>query len=88
MYGKKRSQRQNGGLKHSKKQRQISGSGVGIIQGGGSGLGGSPLNEKSEFAKAGIDMSVSQRGTVGDNMLKIFPSMGARGRGRGRGAYM
>jgi RNA recognition motif-containing protein len=88
MYGKKRSQRQNGGLKHNKKQRQISGSGVGIIQGGGSGLSGSPLNEKSEFAKAGIDMSVSQRGTVGDNMLKIFPSMGARGRGRGRGAYM
>jgi hypothetical protein len=39
--------------------------------------------KNSEFAKQGVDMSVSE---TNDKLLTIFPSL-SRGRGRGRG-YM
>lgn len=82
MFGKKgRSKRRDDGG-GPQKRRQMAGSGVGRIQ------DGSPLSKTSAFAKAGVDMSMSdskQGGKGDDKMLSIFPSMG---RGRGRGAYM
>ena len=48
---------------------------------------GSILGGSSVLAKAGVDMSVSQKAGGGEKgMVSIFPSM--RGRGRGRGGYM
>eukprot|EP00551_Chaetoceros_affinis_P007062 CAMPEP_0203662502 /NCGR_PEP_ID=MMETSP0090-20130426/451_1 /ASSEMBLY_ACC=CAM_ASM_001088 /TAXON_ID=426623 /ORGANISM="Chaetoceros affinis, Strain CCMP159" /LENGTH=488 /DNA_ID=CAMNT_0050525301 /DNA_START=1 /DNA_END=1467 /DNA_ORIENTATION=- len=50
---------------------------------------GTILGGSSVLAKAGVDMSISQKTEDGEsNLSSIFPSMG-RGRGRGgRGAYM
>ena len=79
-FGKEgRSKRGNGS--GSRSQKHMVGGGVGMIQ-----ESGSPLSMSSSFAKAGVDMSISDKRSSGDkSMLTIFPSMG---RGRGRGAYM
>ena len=75
MFGKKgRSPRRgsdgDGSQKYSK---QMAGGGMGR------------LSKTSNFSKAGIDMSVSEREGGDVDMGSIFPSMS---RGRGRGAYM
>ena len=75
MFGKKgRSPRRGSdGDGSQKNSKQMAGGGMGR------------LSKTSNFSKAGIDMSVSEREGGDVDMGSIFPSMS---RGRGRGAYM
>jgi RNA recognition motif-containing protein len=78
---KKKKQNEASDKTRSKKPRFERGGDSKPISKGGSFLGGSSL-----LAKAGVDMSLSEKGGQ-KSMSSIFPSM-SRGRGRGRGGYM